>query len=133
MRLKLLYQVQSGEAPTSARAITPVSLALHLINDLMEMPQEIMRRLNEYNQRSDISVVKKWLGSSSSTTNTQSHDGWGGGRTRKCLLALFTIAFVCLLRFDEVLKIQAHDIKVINSKCIQLSLPFRKTAQNGGL
>ncbi|KIJ04676.1 hypothetical protein PAXINDRAFT_94457 [Paxillus involutus ATCC 200175] len=37
-------------------------------------------------------------------------DQWGGGRARRLLHAAYTIAFLCLLRFDEVLKIQMHDI-----------------------
>lgn len=59
-------------------------------------------------------------------------DGWGGGRVRRLLYAAYTIAFLCLLRFDEVLKIQVHDIEVISPTCIKLTLPFRKTDQTGG-
>lgn len=49
------------------------------------------------------------------------------------MTAAYTLAFLCLLRVDEVLKIQMHDIKFVTPKCIQLNLPFRKTHQNGGL
>jgi hypothetical protein len=58
-------------------------------------------------------------------------DQWGGGRAHRLLHAAYTITFLCLLRFDEVLKIQMHDI----TTCINgfmLQLPFRKTHQNGG-
>jgi hypothetical protein len=41
-----------------------------------------------------------------------------------------------MLRFDEVLRIKAHYIEVINTTRetgeIKLSLPFRKTHQTGG-
>ena len=60
-------------------------------------------------------------------------DRWGGGRARRLLGAAYTIAFLCLLRFDEVLKIQMHDIKVLAPETsISLTLPFRKTDQHGG-
>jgi hypothetical protein len=57
---------------------------------------------------------------------------WGGGRTRRLLHAIYTIAFWCLLRVDEVLRIQLHDLEVVSSTCIKLTLPFRKTDQFGG-
>jgi hypothetical protein len=57
---------------------------------------------------------------------------WGGGRVRRLLYAAYTIAFLCLLRFDEVLKIQVHDIEIVSPTCIKLTLPFRKTDPNGG-
>jgi hypothetical protein len=48
-------------------------------------------------------------------------------------LALHTLLRSCLLRFDEVLKIQMHDIKVlVPETSISLTLPFRKTDQHGG-
>ena len=59
-------------------------------------------------------------------------EDWGGGQTRRLLQFAYTISFLCLLRFDEVLKIQAHDIEFMSETCIKLTLPFRKTAQNGG-
>jgi hypothetical protein len=43
--------------------------------------------------------------------------------------AAYTIAFLCLLRFDEVLKIQVHDIKFVDTaegSYIELLLPFRE-------
>ncbi|KAG2086167.1 uncharacterized protein F5147DRAFT_644670 [Suillus discolor] len=57
---------------------------------------------------------------------------WGGGRARRLLQAAYTIAFVCMLRFDEVLKIQVHDFGVFE-KGVTLHLPFRKTHQNGDI
>ena len=57
---------------------------------------------------------------------------WGGGRTRRLLGAAYTLAFLCLLHFDEVLKIEMHHIEFISSEKIKLTLPFRKTHQFGG-
>ncbi|KAK7033784.1 DNA breaking-rejoining enzyme [Favolaschia claudopus] len=40
---------------------------------------------------------------------------WGGGRSRLMLHAVYVIAFLCLLRFDEALKIQLQDIRRITN------------------
>jgi len=78
-------------------------------------------------------TIKDYAGGSRShrQENPTLHE-WGGGRTRRLLQAAYTLAFLCLLRFDEVLKIQAQDINLISETCIALSLPFRKTDQFGG-
>ena len=59
---------------------------------------------------------------------------WGGPRLCMMLQCIYTIAFLCLLRFDEVLQIQLKDIEVIDKLkgYIKLTLPFRKTHQYGG-
>ena len=57
---------------------------------------------------------------------------WGGGNARTQLLVIYTLAFCCLLRIDEVLKIQAHDIRYLDDSTIELTLPERKTDQYGG-
>ena len=68
--------------------------------------------------------------------NIAVHDdhSWGGGRLRLMLQCIYTIAFLCLLRFDEVLKIESHHLEVIDKATgeIKLSLPFRKTHKYGG-
>jgi hypothetical protein len=58
---------------------------------------------------------------------------WGGGRARRLLTLAYNLAFTCLLRFDEVLKIQVHDITVLPDNCLEVRLPFRKTSQFGGV
>ena len=60
--------------------------------------------------------------------------GYGGGRLRRMLQCIYTIIFLCVLRFDEVLKIQAHHLKVIDEvkDQIKLTLPFRKTHKYAG-
>lgn len=44
---------------------------------------------------------------------------------------MYVIAFLCLLRFDEIIHIQAHHIKMLNTKteAIEITLNFRKTHQ----
>jgi hypothetical protein len=51
------------------------------------------------------------------------------------LQCIYSIAFLCLLRFDEVLRIQLKDIEVVDKLKgqIKLTLPFRKTHQYGGI
>ena len=45
----------------------------------------------------------------------------------------YTIAFLCLLRADEVLNIQAEHIEFLESPPrMVLTLPYRKTHQDGG-
>ena len=53
---------------------------------------------------------------------------------------VYTLAFLCLLRFDEVLKIEAHYIEIVSLfdlkgeevKEIKLILPFYKTKKLRG-
>jgi len=60
---------------------------------------------------------------------------WAGYRMRVMLYAIYTISFLCMLRFGEVLKIQVHHIEVLDkdqeSGEIRLTLPFRKIYQGG--
>jgi hypothetical protein len=60
---------------------------------------------------------------------------WAGARQRRMLQCIYSIAFLCLLRFDEVLRIQLKDIEVVDKLKgqIKLTLPFRKTHQYGGI
>jgi len=54
---------------------------------------------------------------------------------RHALQAIYTLAFICLLRSDEVLKIHRDHIEFVtdddNSEYMVLTLPFRKTHQDG--
>ena len=51
--------------------------------------------------------------------------------TRRAIQAIYTIAFLCLLRSDEVLQIKREHVKLEGDKII-LTLPFRKTHRDGG-
>jgi len=56
---------------------------------------------------------------------------WGGPMHRRAAKAIYTIAFLCMLRVDEALKIQMYHIE-IGAKTSTLTLPFSKTHQFGG-
>jgi hypothetical protein len=76
-------------------------------------------------------------GTTGGCDNTQSESihVWGGPLTRRALQAIYTIAFICLLRSDEVLKIRHDHIEFVkednNIQYMVLTLPFRKTHQDG--
>lgn len=60
---------------------------------------------------------------------------WAGYCTRQMLQLLYTISMLCLLRYDEALRIMWTDLQpsiVDGVHCLRLNLPFRKTAQYGG-
>ena len=60
---------------------------------------------------------------------------WGGARLHMMLQCIYTITFLCLLRFDKVLRIELKDIEVMDKLKghIKLTLPFRKTHQYRGI
>ncbi|KAJ7799310.1 DNA breaking-rejoining enzyme [Mycena olivaceomarginata] len=108
-------KVRAGETATSARAIT----------------QETLFKLYHFNHRPEVSEIKEYAAGSRKTSKLPTD--WGGGRARRLLILAYVLSFLCLLRFDEVLKIQMHDIEWISDTCIKLTLPFRKTNQFGAL
>jgi hypothetical protein len=67
--------------------------------------------------------------------NPESIHQWGGPMTRRALHAVYTLAFICLLRSDEVLKIRRQDLELVKEDdgtvYMVLTLPFRKTHQDG--
>jgi hypothetical protein len=82
-----------------------------------------LRKLYDFNK--DFAVQR--LGEVQRVPDDKSQ--WGGARLRMMLQCIYSIAFLCLLRFDEALKIQAHHLEVIDEVRgeIKLTLPFRKT------
>jgi len=149
---------------TSARAITPVSvfiLSNFLSENIFISIKEILRKLYHYNHRTEnwdlnkpnpkavpshpsdapSESQPKNLGNpttSLSCDNTQSESSihiWGGPLIRRVLQAIYTIAFICLLRSDEVLKIRRDHIEFVKEddeiQYMVLTLPFRKTHQDG--
>ncbi|KAH9842309.1 uncharacterized protein C8Q71DRAFT_852879 [Rhodofomes roseus] len=64
-------------------------------------------------------------------------EDWAGYRVRQMLQLLYIVSMLCLLRFDEALRIMWTDITMfVNDDgihCVRLDLPFRKTAQYGGI
>ncbi|EKM84332.1 hypothetical protein AGABI1DRAFT_33038, partial [Agaricus bisporus var. burnettii JB137-S8] len=110
-------KVQAGEAASSARAITP----------------DIMQRLYDFN----VKQVHHFQLQPQTNTNVVAST-WAGPLFRKLLVFAYTLAFTCLLRIDELLKLQAQDIVLDNEQdpdCLTLiiKLPFRKTNQVGNI
>jgi len=140
---------------TSARAITPVCAfirfnfplgqTLHLFISI----KGILRKLYHYNHHSenwDLNNPKAVLGRpnvpshlnndpGASDTQSKSIHHWGGPLTRRALQAIYTLALICLLRSDEVLKVHRDHVEFVieddGTEYMILTLPFRKTHQDG--
>jgi hypothetical protein len=108
-------QFRSGEVVTSACA----------------MDEGTMKALWEFNNKfeaQDCTPVSR-------KTKENSPESWGGGAIRCMLNLLYILSFLCLLRFDEALRIQWHWLTMEDYnglKRLKISLPYRKTHQYGG-
>ncbi|KAI0691162.1 hypothetical protein C8T65DRAFT_745568 [Cerioporus squamosus] len=110
-------KVRDGEVVTSARAIDEGTFKkMWIFNEAF--PVEPSRQ----------QISRKW--------KEEHPEYWGGKNTRVMLHCLEVMAFLCLLRHEEALRMQWHHISVEdlgNDKFrIRIELPFRKTHQNGG-
>jgi integrase len=88
---------------------------------------DIIRRLYHYNNsegRSDIGHPH----STDPTGETQ----WGNPRRRLLVHSVLTLAFICLLRIDEVLNLQFQDLQYRSSDHVEVTLDSRKTHPFGG-
>ncbi|KAL0564048.1 hypothetical protein V5O48_018007 [Marasmius crinis-equi] len=123
-------KARAGETPTSARAVT----------------SELLGKLYDFNLKhydiKDYAPKKRAKKSGDAEGSSQTADQmsepweWGGGRFRRLLHCAYTIAFACLLRVDEVLKIQVHDVELEEDNDgwkMKVTLPFRKTEQFGDI
>ncbi|KAH9840012.1 uncharacterized protein C8Q71DRAFT_795217 [Rhodofomes roseus] len=112
-------KVRAGEDVTSARAIT----------------HETMKKLYEYN----VNFASDGTRATTSRKRKAEHpEQWAGYRVRRMLHLLYVVSMLCLLRVEEALRIMWTDIRMfVTDKdklhCVQLDLPFRKQAQNGGI
>ncbi|KAJ7593475.1 hypothetical protein C8J56DRAFT_756859, partial [Mycena floridula] len=107
--------VRAGEAPTSARAVTADDL----------------RRLYKYNTHPDRYTVKEH--NKHNLPKTTSSDWFCGGLRHRMLTLAYGIAFTCLLRVDEVLRMEHHHIKWIDENTLEISLDYCKTSQFGNI
>ncbi|KAJ7814703.1 DNA breaking-rejoining enzyme [Mycena olivaceomarginata] len=91
-----------------------------------KVTQGMLQKLYDYNHDHGRSTPQPY----GSTTPAGK---WDGAHARLLCWVAYLIAFHCLLRVDEVLNIQAHDVRVDseNPNIIIITLPFRKTAQYG--
>lgn len=108
-------QVRAGEVVTSARAIT----------------QDIIQKLYDFNCRYSsthrVEAVPK----------RGDPGDWGNANTRCMLHFLYLVSFWCLLRYDEALHIEFHQVRLEKGQdgimVLEVSLPFRKTHQLGSM
>jgi len=92
--------------------------------------QETLEKMYHFNHKPENWDVKDYA--PGVTKKKKDDSQWGAGRARRVMGLAYTLAFTCLLRVDEVLKVQSHDIILLGEHKIQLTLPFRKTSQFGG-
>lgn len=97
----------------------------------MQLSQEILAQLYHHNNKPDVAEIKPVTRRARNAPVDPNE--WEGGRSRRMLHAVYIISFLCLLRFDEALKIQMQDIRWLNETSFELTLPFRKTSQYGGI
>jgi len=99
------------------------------------MDEPTMKKLYEFNMAFD--KDKEYT----STTRKRKHEHpecWAGFGLRLMLMLLYTISMLCLLRYDEALRITWADVHLEYLAkgrlpfCVRLDLPFRKTHQHGG-
>lgn len=107
-------QIRAGEQATSARAIDV----------------DVLKRLYEFN-----TTFEDESGAIGRKRKAEHPENWGGASIRVMLTLIYLVAFLCLLRFDEVLRIQWDWIvpeEYKGRRRLKLTLPFRKTHQYGG-
>ncbi|KZP29095.1 hypothetical protein FIBSPDRAFT_908422 [Athelia psychrophila] len=111
-------KVRAGEVVTSARAIDePTMKRLYLFNSTFDPHEEHTSQSRKRKQ--------------------EDPHCWAGYGLRLMLMLLYCISMLCLLRYDEALKITWADVSfeydTTNTPILRLDLPFRKTHQNGGI
>ncbi|KAG5634038.1 hypothetical protein H0H81_004909, partial [Sphagnurus paluster] len=80
---------------------------------------DIIEKLYDFNHEPENNTIKDYA---PGKRGQKSLHSWGGARTRQLLQAVYTLAFSCLLRFDEVLKIRMEHVTVVNDRLIKLML-----------
>lgn len=104
------------------------------------MDVDTMEKLYVYNASFEKDVSSHGVSSVSRKRKAGSPYLWAGYFLRAMLSLLYITAFVCLLRFDEALRIKWDDVRIERLigpdgkkyARVVLWLPFRKTHQNGG-
>ncbi|KAJ3727517.1 hypothetical protein C8R42DRAFT_754999 [Lentinula raphanica] len=111
-------KVDSGETPTSARAVSA----------------DLLKQLYYFNTQPQFRKPQPHQ----PTTRGTRTGGELGCRARTMLILAYNIAFCGLLRVDELLKIQFHDVQITKDpktglSKLTLTLPFQKTSQFGDI
>lgn len=102
------------------------------------MDEPTMKKLYEFNM-----LFEKKDEEHTSTTRKRKQEHpecWATFGLRLMLMLLYTVSMLCLLRYDEALRITWADVhfenlpnSTRNPFRVRLDLPFRKTHQNGGM
>lgn len=99
------------------------------------MDEPTMKKLWEYNMNFPVENSTSY-GSTTKKRRQEHPEDWGGHSVRMMLQLLYIVSMLCLLRYDEALRITWQDVQFEQLEHgvlrIRLDLPFRKTHQNGG-
>lgn len=99
------------------------------------MEEPVMKSLYEFNTRFPEREFSR------QARQTKDPTQWAGKGIRCMLMLLYILAFMCLLRYDEALRIRWSDLILTgplghsNGRPyyrLEVNLPFRKTHQTGG-
>jgi hypothetical protein len=94
--------------------------------------QEILKAMHQFNKKPENWDIKDYAPGTSCKDDTKEKQ-WGLSQSHHLLTLAYNLAFTCLLCFNEVLKIQAHDITLYpGATYMEVRLPFRKTSQFEG-
>jgi integrase len=98
------------------------------------MDEPTMKKLWTYNTGFPVESSTSY-GSTSKKRKQEHPEDWAGHSIRMMLQLLYIVSMLCLLRYDEALRITWQDVTFdmeTGVLRIRLDLPFRKTHQNGG-
>ncbi|KAI5894817.1 uncharacterized protein SCHCODRAFT_02495082, partial [Schizophyllum commune H4-8] len=129
-------KTRAGEVATSARALTAVRSHFRIAQFsfvLTDLGQDNSWELYHLNMdEGKFPLNAAYTGPTRRGTNDEK-ENWAGGKQRRMLNCIYIIAFLCLLRSDEVLNLRVEDIErdKFDDDKWTLHLNFRKTAQYG--
>ncbi|KAI0735528.1 hypothetical protein C8Q76DRAFT_765954 [Earliella scabrosa] len=113
-------KTRAGEVIRSARAMDSATMKkLWEVNSSYPQEEELQSRKRKNRDGDGGTTVRRWA----------------GYKIRQMLQTLYIVSMLCLLRYDEALRIMWHQVHLEkDDKCVpivRLELPFRKTDQTG--
>ena len=94
-----------------------------------------MKKLYEYNTSYPQEQELKSRKRKNREDDPTSPRRWAGYKIRQMLQTLYVVSMLCLLRYDEALRIMWHQVHFEKDDrgvpVVRLELPFRKTDQTG--
>ncbi|KAI0771694.1 hypothetical protein BD413DRAFT_625401 [Trametes elegans] len=104
-----------------------------VITSACSMDQQTMRKLWQYNTTFQNENEPQ---PGSQKRKLERPEEWGGHNFRQMLQTLYVVSMLCLLRYDEALRIMWTDVEftqIDGTHVVKLELPFCKTNQYGGI